>query len=123
LLQYERTVRPVMSGFDGLAPVFTAVRDFKFTAYERLERAGARLAAFRKTLSVIAPPEDLADVHATLDSAMKMADHACSRRRLAMAIVSEVVDREASSAAAGALMLAALAREQLVARLYPPKIQ
>jgi len=31
--------------------------------------------------------------------------------------------REASAAAAGALMLAAQARQELLARLYPPKIQ
>jgi hypothetical protein len=52
-----------------------------------------------------------------------MASYAVARRRLAMSIVSEVVDREASSAAAGVLMLSGLAREQLVARLYPPKIK
>ena len=123
LLHYERTVRPVMSGFDGLAPVFNALRDLRYTTYERLVRAGTKLTAFRAALAEIQAPGDLADVHATLDSALKMADYACARRRLALALVSEAIDREASSAAAGALMLAARAREQLVARLYPPKIQ
>ncbi len=33
LLAYERAVRPVMSGFDGLVPVFNAVRDTRYTAY------------------------------------------------------------------------------------------
>jgi hypothetical protein len=37
--------------------------------------------------------------------------------------MNKIVDQEASSAAAGAMLLAAQAREQLVARLYPPKIQ
>jgi hypothetical protein len=93
----------------------------KYTAYERLERMTGRLAAFRKNLETIAAPDDLADVHATLDSALKMASYAVSRRRLAMSIMSQVIDREASSAAAGALMLSDLARQQLIARLYPPK--
>jgi len=123
LLQYERTVRPVMSGLDGATPVLTAMRDMKYTAYERLERLTGRLAAFRATLGTIAAPDELADVHATLDSALKMASYAVARRRLAISIMSEVIDREASSAAAGALMLSGLAREQLVARLYPPKIK
>jgi hypothetical protein len=121
LLQYERTVRPVMSGLDGAAPVLNAMRDMKYTAYERLERLTGRLAALRTALQTIAAPDDLADVHATLDSALKMASYAVARRRLAMSIMSEIIDREASSAAAGALMLSGRAREQLVARLYPPK--
>lgn len=123
LLHYERTVRPMMSGFDGLAPIFSALRDMRYTAYERLERASARIGAYRKALAAVAAPEDLADVHASLDSAMAMADHACARRKQAMSTPNEAYEREASSAAAGAIMLATLAREQLVARLYPPKMK
>ena len=123
LLQYERTVRPVMSGLDGLTPVFTALREMHYMAYDRLLQTTGRIAAFRTSLDAIAPPADLADVHATLDSALKMASYAVGRRRLAMSIMSEVIDKEASSAAAGALMLSGLAREQLIARLYPPKIK
>lgn len=123
LLAYERAVRPIMSGFDGLVPVFNAIRDVRFTAYERLERASVRLANFTDALQEIAPPADLADVHSTLVSALRMAAHGVSRRRLSAASGSKVVAAEASSAAAGALLLAGQAREQLVARLYPPKIQ
>ena len=106
-----------------LTPIFTALREMRYTAYERLERTTGRLAAFRTSLEAIAPPADLADVHATLDSALKMASYAVARRRLAMSVMSEVIDQEASSAAAGALMLSGLAREQLISRLYPPKIK
>jgi hypothetical protein len=123
LFAYERAVRPVMSGLDGLAPVFTAVRDDRYSAYERLERAGARLSTFAEALQAIDPPPDLSDVHATLLSAVRMALHAVTRRRLAVASGSRTVVAEASSAAAGALLLAAQARETLVVRLYPPKIQ
>ena len=123
LLRYERLVRPAMSGFDGLAPVFHSLREFRFTAYERLVRAAARLVSYRATLDAVTPPEDLADVHASLDNALRMADYACARRRLALGTGNETMDREASTAAAGALMLAAVAREQLVARLYPPKVK
>jgi hypothetical protein len=123
LLQYERNARPVMSGFDGMTPIFNALRDVRYTAYERLERATARLAAFRTSFDAIAPPEDLADVHASIDNALKMAAYAVSRRRLAMSLRSETIDREAATAASGALMLYGLAREQLISRLYPPKIK
>jgi hypothetical protein len=122
LLAYERAVRPVMSGFDGLLPVFMAVRDNRYTAYERLVIAGTRLSGFAEAVQEVAPPSDLADVHASLLSALRMAYHAVSRGRLAAASGSKVVAAEASSAAAGAMLLAAQARAELVARLYPPKI-
>ena len=122
LLEYERTMRPTMSGFDGLMPILKAVEEQRFTAYERLEAAAARLRAFQGTTRAVTPPEDLADVHATLLSALQMAEHAVSRRRLAASTENDTFNREASSAAAGAIMLAGLAREQLVARLYPPKL-
>jgi hypothetical protein len=123
LLAYERAIRPTTIGFDGLVPVFNAIRDIKYTAYERLERAGSRLKELIVTLDAIAPPPDLVDVQATLASALRMADHACDRRRLSIALRSQVIAEEASSAAAGAMLLAGQARDQLVARLYPPKIQ
>jgi len=123
LLQYERTARPVMSGLDGMMPVLNALGDLRYMAYERLERATTRLASYRKTFEAIEPPADLVDVHASIDSALKMAAYAVSRRRLAMSLRSELIDREAATAATGALMLYGLAREQLISRLYPPKIK
>ena len=123
LLDYERLARPIMSGFDGLTPVFLALKAERYTALERLDRTTARLKTFQAGLTRIAPPEDLADVHATLASAIRMADHACARRRVAVGTRNTAFDREASSAAAGAMLLAETAREQLVARLYPPKFQ
>jgi hypothetical protein len=123
LLAYERNVRPVMSGFDGLTPVFTAVKDDRFTAYERLVKSEQRLATFIEALDLVQAPAELADVHATLMSSLRMASHAIARRRIAAASGSKTAAAEASSAAAGALLLAEQARSQLVARLYPPKIQ
>lgn len=123
LLEYERQARPVMSGFDGLLPILNFVRDGKFTAYERLVRAGTRLRALGADLAVLTPPDDLTDVHATLVSAVHLATEACNRRRLAVTTGNAQLDREASTAAAGALLLAAHVRDQMVVRLYPPKIQ
>ena len=123
LLAYERQVRPMMSGFDGMLPIFTALRDTRYTSYERLEWTGSRLTVFQTGLAGVEPPEDLVDVHASLVSAMQMAEHAVTRRKRGISTGNSTYDTEASSAAAGALMLAQLAREQLVVRLYPPKIQ
>jgi hypothetical protein len=121
LLAYERSIRPVMSGFDGLRPILNAIRDIRYTAYERLVIAGDRIKKFLAGLAIVQPPEELADVHATLTSALNMADHACAKRRLAVAIISGPSAEQASSAAAGALLLLDQARDQLIQRLYPPK--
>jgi hypothetical protein len=56
LLDYERAVRPTMSGFDGLMPVLLAVRDGRYTAYERLMKSGVRLKGFLETLEQVSPP-------------------------------------------------------------------
>jgi hypothetical protein len=50
-----------------------------------------------------------------------MAHEACARRRQAVVANDLQMARNASSAAAGALLLVARAREDLVAALYPPK--
>jgi hypothetical protein len=123
LLAYERAIRPVMSGLDGVRPVLMAIKDVRYTAYERLVAASERIGRFQDALSKVAPPEDLADVHATLASALQMADRACARRRLASSVVSEAIAAEASSSAAGALILADEMRAQLVKRLYPPSLR
>jgi len=123
LLEYERRVRPVMSGFDGLGPVLGYVRDGRFTSYDRLVRTAARLAELSASLLAIEPPADLTDVHATLGSALHMAAEACARRRMAATTTSAERDAEASAAAAGALLLAGHVRDQMVVRLFPPKIQ
>jgi hypothetical protein len=122
-LDYERRVRASMSGFDGVKPVLTAIRDMHGTAYWRLTQALDRLKAFEADLTLVKAPEDLADVHTTLVSSMHMALEACERRRRAVIVESLPDARDASSAAAGALLLADQARTTLVARLFPPRFE
>jgi hypothetical protein len=123
LLAYERRVRPALSGLDGLRPVLQYVRDMRSMAFERIENAVARLEQLERDAETVVAPPDLGAVHATLVSALRMAREAIARRRLAVVTNNVPVDREASAAAAGALLLADRAREDLVAGLYPPKPQ
>ena len=123
LLEYERRVRTVMSGLDGLAPILAYVRDGKYLSYDRLVRAAGQISKLLFEIGSIQPPADLADVHATLRSAIHMAAEACSRRRLAVTTTSEDLQREASAAAAGSILLTGHSRDQLIVRLFPPKIQ
>ena len=123
LLAYERSIRPVLSGLDGLRPILNAIRETRYTSYDRLVVASDRLKKYITVVATMQAPEELADVHATLGSALSMADHACAKRRLAVAIMSGPSAEQASSAAAGALLLFDQMRTQLVQRLYPPKVQ
>lgn len=123
LLAYERRIRRVSSGMDGLHSLLEAVAGMRTTPYERLESASRRLAVLMRDAARVTPPDDLSDVHATLQSALRLAEEACARLRLAVTTLSTDREREASTAAAGAMLLAAQARQELVRRLYPPKLQ
>ena len=120
LLAYERRVRPAFATLDGLKSVMAFIRDMKSMAFERLVRADTRLQAMSVELARVTPPSDLAEVHATLLSAIHMSVQATSRRRLAVAAISMSLAREASTAAAGAELLLAQTRELLARRLFPP---
>ena len=65
----------------------------------------------------------MADVHATLESAVHMAGAAADRRRTAVITNAVAVAREASSAAAGALILLDRARADLAQLLQPPTLK
>ena len=121
LLEYERRMRPTLAGLDGLRSVLEYIRDMKTMQFDRVETAIARLTRFMTTVDAITPPDDLAGIHATFVSAVRMARDACERRRLAVVTNKIQTDREASSAAAGALLLTEEGKRGLVASLYPPR--
>ena len=120
-LQYERRVRPVLAALDGAAPVLARIRDMNGASYQRLEDTEKTLSRLRMTLDAIVPPDGLAAVHATLASALRMAEQACATRREAVVTMSLAAAREASSAASGAILLSTQARGDLVTLLYPPR--
>lgn len=121
LLDYERQIRPAMTSLDGLQPVLEAIKDASGPLVDALMRAEARLQRLAGELAGITPPDAVSDVHATLLSAVHLAREAVTRRKTAIATLSMPTAQEASTAAAGSLLLAAEARARLVERLFPPK--
>jgi hypothetical protein len=85
-----------------------------------IDRAVARII---KTASSIAPPEELGAAHALLVSAAQMADNAARIRREATLSGDLARAWDASSAAAGALMLGARARSDIQALLRRPQLR
>ena len=121
--QYERRVRPITSGLDGLRPVLTAIQDMWGPPYSRLTTTASRVKMLITDLRRIEPPADLLGVHSTLLSALFMARQATERRRQAVIAPNLTVAQEASAAASGAVMLLSQARADLLAQLVPPRFK
>jgi hypothetical protein len=73
--------------------------------------------------AAIAPPDELAPAHALLISAVQLAGTAAQIRRAATMAGDMTRAWDASSAAAGALMLGARARADMQIQLRPPQIR
>ena len=86
----------------------------------RIERAVAQILEQARTIS---PPEEFRATHALLVSAVQLAGSAGQIRR--EATLAEDIARawDASSAAAGALMLGARARTDMQSLLRPPQLR
>jgi hypothetical protein len=121
LLAYERRIRPALTGLSQHEALLEAIREMRSVGFAELDRAIRRLKALEHVVLSASPPEDMTSVHATLASALQMAREACERRRLAVITNKTQTARDASSAAAGAMLLAGAVRADLVAGLFPPK--
>jgi hypothetical protein len=76
-----------------------------------------------KRASTILPPEELRPAHALIVSAAQLADSAAAIRREATLSGNIARAWDASSAAAGALLLSARARSEIQALLHPPELR
>lgn len=84
-----------------------------------IERSAARIVGLA---SAIVPPDEVAAAHALLISATQLAKNAAQIRREAAAAADMTRAWDASSAAAGALMLSAKARADIQALVRPPRL-
>jgi len=121
LLAYERQVRPILSGLDGLMPVLEHVRNDLPMGFDTTNRAIARLESMRASLAGIQAPEDLSSVQSALAAVIGLAHDACVRHRQVLVAPDSYIASGASASAAGAILLLAQARQDLVTRLFPPK--
>jgi hypothetical protein len=123
LAQYGIAIRRPMALFQQLAPSLEAVRALAGSSPSTLAALQGTVARILALASAIAPPEELAAAHALLVSATQLAGNAAQIRREA-ALAGDISRAwDASSAAAGALMLGARARADMQTVLYPPKLR
>jgi hypothetical protein len=120
---YGTAIRAPIALFGQLKPALEDIKSLAGSSPTALASLDSGTSKLLELMGSIAPPEELSAAHALLVSAAQMAANAVSVRR--EAILANDMDRawNASSAAAGALMLGARARTDILALLSPPKLR
>jgi hypothetical protein len=124
--KYHAAISTPVDLLAAVARVKPALEDIKALAGSTpaaLTSIGRAAAQIIKRASAIAPPDELRPAHALLVSAAQMADTAARIRREAVLRADMARAWDASSAAAGALMLAASARSEMQMLLRPPELR
>ena len=123
LKRYRVAIRTPMDLFAQLTPSLEAVKALSGSAPATLSALQRGVARILKLASEIAPPDELASAHALLISAIQLAGNAAQIRREATLASDMPRAWDASSAAAGALMLGARARSDIQTLLRPPQLR
>jgi hypothetical protein len=117
----------------GVAPILAAMQRAQRSLDDIKRLAGSeaavlvgladRLAVHAKTLGVLAVPDELKPAHALLTSAVNLAETAVKTRRQAAVSGELQLAWDASSAAAGSMMLLSRAQEDMEAAVRLPEIR
>ncbi len=117
---YRRGLAPVLQAFPRIRPGLVDVRELAGPAPRELARLDQRVAQAARALGLVKPPAELEAVQSTLGAALRMAGRAASLRRNAVSSRDMKLAWDASSAAAGALMLFDHALAELDRLTTPP---
>jgi hypothetical protein len=123
LSRYRVAIRTPMNLFHQLSPSLEAVKALSGSPPATLTTMQRSVARILTLASGIAPPEEMAAAHALLISATQLAGNAAQIRREATLAGDMARAWDASSAAAGALMLGAKARTDIQTLLRPPQLR
>jgi hypothetical protein len=121
MTQYRLAIRVPMDLFTQLKPSLEAVKALSGSnpaALAGIQRSTTRILTL---VSEIAPPDELVAAHSLLVSAVQLAGNAAQIRREATLAKDMTRAWDASSAAAGALMLGARARSDIQSLSRPPQ--
>ena len=120
---YGRAIRAPMAIFTQIRPLLESIKELSGSSPAALTRLDTTTARLSELVNEIAPPDELIAAHALLASAVQMAANAAATRRRAVLTNSMDLAWNASSAAAGALMLGARARTDILTQLDPPQLR
>jgi hypothetical protein len=123
LATYGAAIRAPIALFAQLKPLLEDIKALSGSSPGSLAALQQGTTRMTELMSQIDPPDELKAAHALFVSAVQLASNAVSIRR--EAALANDMDRawNASSAAAGALMLGARARADIVSLLRPPQPQ
>lgn len=122
LRRYDVGLRPLLDRFDTIAPVLTAIREMRGVSSSQIDLTDAAILRLGRDLDGVRPPLAQGTVHVTFQNVLRIAREALVRRRQARSSQSSEM-REASAAAAGALLLVGQVRRDLAGSLRRPTIQ
>jgi hypothetical protein len=119
---YQRSVRPALNALAAATDPLEDIRAQAGPSPRDLKRVMTRFYKARPAVASTNPPEPLAAAHALLQSAWDLADNALKLRLRAVETGSPGRSAEASAAAAGALMLAQRARDDIAQAVKMPAL-
>src|SRR4051812_861818 len=123
LRTYWLAIRTPMDLFAQLKPSLEAVKALSGSSPATLTAIQSNVTQILTLASAIVPPEELVAAHALLVSAVQLAGNAARIRREATLAGDMARAWDASSAAAGSLMLGARARADIQSLLKPPQLR
>ena len=118
--QYEQRVGPLLAQLEKVRPVLDAIRHLEGPPASELSRWLNTLTGGGRALEQQQPPAGIAGAHGMLVGAWHLAAQALRTRQAAIAGVNQAFATEASSAAAGALMLISNAQREFRAFVDGP---
>ena len=118
--RYRTSIEDALHEFRAAAPSLERIRELAGPAPRLLPRLEQHLIMARQRLAAAQVPAELAPAHALFTAALQMATRAASTRRTAVLSENMSLAWEASSAAAGALLLLDRARDELDRLTAPP---
>jgi hypothetical protein len=122
LRSYQSAIAGPLDRFIRLRPLLEAIKSSSIAPELLLGLSGSITEAFEQA-STVRPPDELATAHATLVSALELAGAAARISVEAVGTGNPARARDASSAAAGALMLGVRATDDIQAALRPPQLR
>ena len=120
---YQRSVGSQLLQLVKTQPALEAIRRLEGPAPGAVVSLRARLAGGAERLARLTTPADLRPAHDLLVSAWRFAETALNGRYAAIHSGNLATAREASSAAAGALMLLSRAQQEIRTLLEPPQLR
>jgi hypothetical protein len=120
---YQRTMGSQLLQLEKSSPALEAVRSLQGPALAQLLNLRASLSGGAERLGRQQVPSDLQPIHDLMVSAWRFAENAFETRYKAVQSGSLTTAWEASSAAAGALLMLSRAQQDLAALLEPPRLR